>query len=476
MMYEAVIGIEVHCELKTKSKMFSMAPVTFGCPPNTQVHVIDMAMPGTLPAVNKKAVEMAIRVCHALHMDIDDLLRFDRKNYYYADLHKGFQITEYYHPIGKNGYLDIEVEGETFKIPIGRVHLEEDTAKMTHNDHYTLIDYNRAGIPLIEIVTKPQLHTSQQVVAYLEALRLILIYTDVSDAVMAEGSMRCDVNISLRQSHDSTLGEKAEIKNLNSLANIQKAIDYEIERQTDLLQKKLPIARQTRRFDEKTQTTVVMREKQSLLDYRYYPEVNILPVRLDKQWIQVIQKQLPQLPEQRRQRYQMQYHLSLQDTMMLLSHIDLSDFYDQVVSIYPHYQTICHWLIGDVRAYLRQYQKKVSELLLVQDFAELMHMLEMKKISSKQTKQILEFMILEKKSPYVLMERYHIQQVSDEQLLSQYIEEVLHDYPQQVADYYAGKHQICSFFVGQVMKKTKGQANPQKTNELLKCLLEKRKV
>lgn len=362
MMFEAVIGIEVHCELKTKSKMFSMAPVTFGSPPNTQVHVIDLAMPGTLPSVNKKAVEMAIRVCHALHMDIDNLLRFDRKNYYYADLPKGFQITQYDHPIGKNGYLDIEVEGETFKIPIERVHLEEDTAKMTHSENNTLIDYNRAGIPLIEIVTKPQLHTSQQVVAYLEALRLILIYTGVSDAIMAQGSMRCDINISLRQTHSSTLGEKVEIKNLNSFANIQKAIDYEIQRQSHLLQQRLPVARQTRRFDEKTQTTVVMREKQSLLDYRYYPEPNILPVCLDWQWIQSIIERLPQLPDQRKQRYQKQYQLSFQDTMILLSDQNLSDFYDQVVNIYPYYQTICHWLIGDVRAYMHQYQRNIFEL------------------------------------------------------------------------------------------------------------------
>lgn len=475
-MFEAVIGIEVHCELKTKTKMFSGAPVTFGNPPNTQVHVIDMAMPGTLPSVNKKGVEMAIRVCHALHMKIDDLLRFDRKNYYYADLPKGFQITQYFHPIGQHGYLDIEVNQQLLRIDIERLHIEEDTAKMTHYDDCTLIDYNRSGIPLIEIVTLPQMHNSQQVCAYLEALRMILIYTDVSDAIMAEGSMRVDVNISLRPQGSHTLGEKVEIKNLNALSNVQKAIDYEIQRQTHLLEQHRPVLRQTRRFDEKSQTTVLMREKESLLDYCYYPEPNILPVRLDNRWIENIKQQLPLLPNQKKSLYQETYGLSSQDTKILLSHKDISLFYDQVISIYPYYHTCCHWLIGDVMAYIRQHKKHINDLLTVQDFAELMNMLKQEKVSSKQAKQILEFMILEKKSPLIVMKEHHMQSLNDENMLRSLIEEVLDEYPQLVYDYHCGKTNVSGFFVGQVMKKTSGQAHPQKTNELLRQMLEKRKT
>lgn len=475
-MLEAVIGIEVHCELKTKSKMFSPAPVSFGSSPNTQTHVIDLAMPGTLPSVNQKAVEMAVRVCHVLHMDIDDLLRFDRKNYYYADLPKGFQITQYSHPIGKNGYLDIEVDDAFLKIDIERLHLEEDTAKMTHFDNCSLIDYNRAGIPLIEIVTKPQLHNSQEACTYLESLRMILIYTGVSDAIMAEGSMRCDINISLHSHGSQTLGEKVEIKNLNSLSNVQKAIDFEIQRQTDLLKHGLPVLRQTRRFDEKTQTTQAMREKESLLDYRYYPELNIVPIRLDKQWIEMINDQLPLMPWQRKHIYYHSYGLSFHDIQVLLSNKDLADFFDQVIQIYPSYQITCHMLIGDVMSYLRCHRKSIYELIDVKYFAQLIELLDNGKISSKLAKQLLELMINKKKDPITLMKEYQIDQINDDQILISYIEEVFETYPQLIADYHAGKDKVIGFFVGQIMKRTQGQAHPQKTNQLLKQLLEKRKT
>lgn len=475
-MFEAVIGIEVHCELKTKSKMFSPAPVSFGSSPNTKVHVIDLAMPGTLPTVNQKAVEMAVRVCHVLQMKIDDLLRFDRKNYYYADSPKGFQITQYSYPIGRNGYLDIEVDNEFLRIDIERLHLEEDTAKMTHLDNCSLIDYNRAGIPLIEIVTKPQLHNSQQACAYLESLRMILIYTGVSDAIMAEGSMRCDINISLHPHGFQTLGEKVEIKNVNSLSNVQKAIDFEIQRQTGLLSQGLPVLRQTRRFDEKTQTTQPMREKESLLDYRYYPEPNILPIRLDKQWIQMINDQLPLMPQQRKYIYHNSYGLSFNETHILLSNKDLADFFEQVTQIYPSYQIVCHMLIGDVMSYLRCYRKSIFELLEVKDFAQLIELLDNGKISSKQAKQLLELMINKKKDPLTLMKEFQIDQISDDQTLISYIEEIFETYPHLIADYHAGKDKVIGFFVGQIMKRTQGQAHPQKTNQLLKQLLEKRKT
>lgn len=475
LKFETVIGIEVHCELKTKSKMFSSAPVSFGKKPNTQVHAIDLAMPGTLPSVNQKAVEMAIRVCHALHMDIQELLSFDRKNYFYADLPKGYQITQHYHPIGSHGYIEIDVNQENIRIDIERLHLEEDTAKLTHLSDESLIDYNRAGIPLIEIVSKPQIKNSLQACAYLEALRSLFIYTDVSDAVMAQGSMRCDINISLKPETSQQYGVKVEIKNLNSLSNVQKAIDYEIQRQTALLLDGKSILQQTRRFDEKTQTTVAMRNKETTADYRYYPEPNILPIKLDSKWIQQIKDKLPLLPKQRKDIYINQYQLSYNDARILIDHKELSDFYNQTVQICPHYQLVCHWLIGDVLSYLNKSHQSIHAILHVEDFAKLMHFVAEKTLSTKQAKQVLELMMTKHKDPVSVIEEYHFQQINDDHILMKVIDEILDYQPDLIKEYSQGKTKIVGFLVGQVMQKTNGQVNPQKTNQLLMKELEKRK-
>ncbi|WP_440253816.1 Asp-tRNA(Asn)/Glu-tRNA(Gln) amidotransferase subunit GatB, partial [Catenibacterium faecis] len=270
MDYERVIGLEVHCELKTNSKMFSASPVTFGEDPNTMINEVDMGMTGTLPCLNKRGVEFAIRVCHALHMEIDELLCFDRKNYYYSDLPKGFQITQDKRPIGRNGYLMIEVDGEEKRIDIERLHMEEDTAKQLHLTDYSLIDYNRAGIPLIEIVTKPCIRSGKEASAYLEALRQVFLYTEVSDAKLEEGSMRCDVNVSIRPFGQEAFGTRTEIKNLNSISNVQKAIDYEAGRQQEVIESGGEVLQETRRYDEVEKVTTVMRSKGDAVDYKYY--------------------------------------------------------------------------------------------------------------------------------------------------------------------------------------------------------------
>ena len=296
MEYDVVIGIEIHCELKTVSKMFSGAPTSFGQKANTCVNEIDLGHPGAMPCVNKEAVKKAIQICTALHLKIDPLIKFDRKNYYYADLPKGFQITQQFHPIGKNGYIMIKTDDKEKKIRINRIHMEEDTAKQFHLTNVSLLDYNRAGTPLVEIVSEPDMQNGKEAAAYVEALRQTLYYLGVSDCKMEEGSMRCDVNVSLKPKGSNVFGTKNEIKNLNSIANVQKAIDYEVARQKNILENGGTIEQATRRFDENTKETVLMRKKEGNVDYKFFPEPNIFPIRIDENWIKQIQSELPELP------------------------------------------------------------------------------------------------------------------------------------------------------------------------------------
>ena len=319
MNFETVIGIEFHLQLKTKTKMFSPAQNISNAAPNTHVHPIDMGFPGVLPQVNKKAVELALIACQALHCEIDTLLCFDRKNYFYADLPKGYQITQDKRPIGKNGYILIDVDQEEKKIEIERIHLEEDTAKQLHFDTYTLLDYNRCGVPLVEIVTKPTIRSGKEAAAYVEQLKNTLLYLDVSDCKMEDGSLRCDVNVSIRPYGQKEFGTKVEIKNLNSISNVEKAIDYEVKRQKSLILKNQQVEMETRRFDEQTKTTVLMRKKTSAVDYKYFTEDNILPIQLKKDWVDQIIQNLPELPYQKMARYQKEYGLSNYDAKVLTS-------------------------------------------------------------------------------------------------------------------------------------------------------------
>jgi len=475
MNFEQIIGLEVHCELKTNSKMFSGSPVTFGKEPNTQVNEIDLGMTGTLPAVNKKAVEFAIKVCYALHMDIDELLCFDRKNYYYSDLPKGFQITQERRPIGRNGYLDIVVDGKMKRIAIERLHLEEDTAKQFHFEDYSLIDYNRAGIPLIEIVTKPDIRSGEEASAYLEKLRQIFIYTDVSDAKMEEGSMRCDVNLSIRPLQSQQLGIRTEIKNLNSISHVQKAIEFEALRQEKEYLQGRSIMQETRRFDESLQETVTMRVKGDAVDYKYYTEPNILPIRLDHQWVLDIKKKLPILPDQREKNYIENDKLSQADAHILVSHKELSDFYDQTIQECSHYQFVCHWLLGEVQAYLNKHKTTLNEVKLTPHFlAKLLNFIQDETISSKQAKKVFEYIIIDGKDPEIIIAEKGLKQISDENILNDLINEILDINEQSILDYKNGKDRAIKFLVGQVMKKTNGQANPQKTNQILIQLLKER--
>lgn len=475
MNFEQVIGLEVHCELKTNSKMFSAAPVTFGQEPNTQVNEVDMGMTGTMPVLNKRGVEFAIRVCHALHMEIDELLCFDRKNYYYSDLPKGFQITQDKRPIGRNGYMDIEVDGKTSRIEIERLHMEEDTAKQFHFDDYSLIDYNRAGIPLIEIVTRPNIRSGAQAAAYLEKLRQIFLYTDVSDAKMEEGSMRCDVNISIRPYGSDTFGTRTEIKNLNSISNVQKAIEFEALRQEKVLIQGGEVLQETRRFDEDIKETVVMRAKGDAVDYKYYTEPNILPIRLDHQWVNDIKEHLPMMADEREQLYISKHGLPRTDAHILVSSKEVSDFYEETIKFCQEYKLVCNWLLGEVQAYLNKENIEIGQTKLTPEYlGKMINFIQDGTISSKQAKKVFECLMKEGKDPEDIIEEKGMKQISDPEILSSIINETLDNNQQSIEDFAAGKDRAVGFLVGQIMKKTGGQANPKVTNQILIKLLKER--
>lgn len=473
MKYYVTIGIEIHCELKTNTKMFSSAPVRFGETANTCVNAIDLAHPGTLPCINKKAVELAIKACTATHCTLDTLLKFDRKNYYYSDLPKGYQITQQFHPIGRDGYVMINVDGEEKKIRLERIHMEEDTAKQFHKDTGTYIDFNRAGTPLIEIVSCPDMHTAQEAAAYVETLRKNLLYLNVSDVKMEEGSMRCDVNISLSPDPD-TLGVKTEIKNLNSIANVQKAVQAEIERQSALLDAGERIVQATRRYDEGQKTTILMRKKEGNVDYKYFPEPNIFPIQLDEAWVKNIQDNLEELPDARMARFMKEFGLKEYDSNVLVADREMADFFEAVCTYTKDAKKAANWIIGDVSAWLNKNNKSFNEVPCTpQALATLINVIAAGEISGKQGKDVFEEVMMGK-DPKKVIEEKGMKQVSDDSAILALVTQVLDANPQSIEDFKNGKDRAVGFLVGQVMKASRGQANPKRTNELIKEELNKR--
>lgn len=469
MKYNVTIGIEIHCELKTRTKMFSSAPVSFGKDANTCTSAIDLAFPGTLPCLNKEAVRLAIKACSALHCEIDSLVRFDRKNYYYSDLPKGYQITQQFHPIGKNGYVTIQ---DNKKIHIERIHMEEDTAKQFHKESGTYIDFNRAGTPLIEIVSYPEMHTAKEAAAYVQTLREILSYLNISDGKMEEGSMRCDINVSL--SNDDTLGTKVEIKNLNSIHNVQKAVQAEIERQSQLLNSGYKVQQATCRYDETKKKTIVMRKKEKTIDYKYFPEPNIFPIQLDEEWIQNIQTNLEELPAQRVQRFIQIYNLKEKDANLLINDKSIADFFEEVCTYTSHFNRVANWILQDLKAYLNKYDLYFEHLQLNPSyFAKLVDLIESQTISSKQAKMIFED-VLQNKNPQEIIELKGLKQVNDNDTMLEIVQSVLDLNPQSIQDYKNGKDRALGFLVGQVMKASCGQANPKLANKLIQEELKKR--
>ena len=474
MNFETIIGIEIHCELKTKTKMFSAGPVMFGQEPNSCTNEIDLGMPGTLPTLNAHAVELAIRACSGTHCQLDTLLKFDRKNYYYSDLPKGFQITQQFHPIGSNGYVMINTEQGEKKIRINRIHMEEDTAKQFHTSNASMIDFNRAGTPLIEIVTEPDMRNGKEAAAYVEQLRNLLYYLGVSDCKMEEGSMRCDVNISLRPYGYEGFGTKTEIKNLNSISNVQKAIEGEIERQSEIYLNGGIVEQATRRFDEDKKTTVLMRKKEGNVDYKFFPEPNIFPIQLDENWVKEIQDHLPEVPAQRKARYVGEYGLSDYDAEVLIATKELSDFYDEVCKHSKEYKLACNWCTSEMVAYLNKDGISFADnQLQPQHLAVMIDMIQKGEISGKQAKIVFEEM-MKGKDPKVIAEEKGLKQNSDPNAILKIVVEVLDNNPQSIADFKNGKNKAVGFLVGQVMKASKGQANPAMTNQMIMEELKKR--
>ena len=476
MEFEPVIGLEIHVELKTKSKMFSAAPVVYGKEPNTQVAPLDMAFPGTLPVVNKQAVIDAIRVCHALHMKIDQELHFDRKNYFYSDLPKGFQITQDRRPIGSDGYLEIEVDGKTKRIGIERLHIEEDTCKQLHFPAFTLLNYNRAGTPLIEIVSKPELRSGEEAMKYVEKIRSIVVFSGVSDGKMEEGSLRVDTNVSIRPKGSNTFGTKVEVKNINSINYVQKAIDFEVNRQAKLLEEGKEVLQETRRYDDKKNETISMRLKTDSVDYKYYPETNITPIKLSDEFIKNAIDSCPELAESKKNRYVNEHGLNDYDASLLVSEKAVSDYYDEATKYSKAYKLLANWINVDVAAYLNKNIIPITEFPLSPErLAGLVKMVEANEVNSNQAREIFAKMLeagVDANKAKVMLGISS--QISDLDFIKDTINKVLEANPQAIVDYKEGKGRALGFLVGQTMKLTQGKINPKLTTDLLLEELKKR--
>lgn len=472
MTYEAVIGIEIHCELSTQSKMFSGAAVDFYAAPNTAVNEIDLSYPGTLPTVNKKAVEYGVALSKALNMNVDPLIKFDRKNYYYSDLSKGFQITQQFHPLGSHGNFDIFVDGEVMNVRINRLHMEEDTARQTHDNEKTLIDFNRAGTPLLEIVTEADFRTGAQAAAYVEGLRQVVVQMGISDGIMAEGSYRCDVNISIRPEGQEAFGTKVEIKNLNSISNVQKSIEYEIKHQAEILNAGGVITQDTKRFDEASQTTITMRTKETLVDYRYFREPNIPTIQIPQSILDI---DVVELPLARGFRFMKDYELSEYDAMVLIKDKALSDYFETIAALSPHYKLIVNWITQDLQSVIEIKEDRTYETWITPEFfAAFIESIQKGDISSKQAKEVFTHLI-QGKDPIATIKELGMVQISDPAIIEGWVNEVLEANPQAIEDYKNGLKKALGFVVGQVMKLSKGQVNPKLANQITVATLEKLK-
>ena len=476
MNFETVIGLEVHVELKTDSKIFSPAPAHFGAEPNSNTNVIDWGYPGVLPVMNKRALEFGMKAALALNCEISQHTHFDRKNYFYPDNPKAYQISQFDQPIGHDGWIEIEVEGKKKKIRIERVHLEEDAGKNMHgNEGYSYVDLNRQGTPLIEIVSEADMRSPEEAYAYLEALRSIIQFTEVSDVKMEEGSMRCDANISLRPYGQEEFGTKTELKNLNSMTFVKKGLAYEEKRQAKVLLSGGEIKQETRRFDEKTNTTILMRVKEGSSDYRYFPEPDIPRFEIDDAWIERVRQSLPEMPAKRRERYINELELPEYDAMVLTQTKEMSDFFDATIENGADAKLASNWLMGEVSAYLNSEKLELNQSKLTpESLAGMIQLIVDGTISSKIAKKVFQELMKNGGDPKVIVKEKGLIQLSDPAQLLPIINEVLDNNTQSIEDFKNGKDRAVGFLVGQIMKATKGQANPGVVNQLLKQELGKR--
>ncbi|WP_121604642.1 Asp-tRNA(Asn)/Glu-tRNA(Gln) amidotransferase subunit GatB [Virgibacillus sp. Bac332] len=469
MNFETIIGLEVHVELKTQSKIFSPSTNEFGTDPNTNVNPIDLGYPGVLPVLNEEAVNFAMKAAMALNCDIATNTKFDRKNYFYPDNPKAYQISQFDQPIGENGWIEIEVNGKKKRIGITRLHLEEDAGKLTHGDDgYSLVDFNRQGTPLIEIVSEPDMRSPEEAYAYLEKLKNIIQYTGVSDVKMEEGSLRCDANISLRPLGQEEFGTKAELKNLNSFSFVQKGLEFEETRQEKVLLSGGEILQETRRYDEKSKETILMRVKEGSDDYRYFPEPDLVPLYIDETWKERIRQEIPELPDARKKRYMEELGLPEYDAAVLTNSKQMADFFEEAIAHDADMKQVSNWLMGEISAYMNKHYKELHELAITPEaLAKMIQLIEDGTISSKIAKKVFAELVEKGGDPEKIVKEKGLVQISDEGQLREIIAGVLDQNEQSIIDYQNGKNKAVGFLVGQVMKATKGQANPPMVNKLL---------
>lgn len=474
MKYETVIGLEVHAELSTKSKIFCGCSTEFGAPPNSNTCPVCLGHPGVLPVLNQEALRFAIKAALALNCEVGEYTRFDRKNYFYPDLPKAYQISQYDHPIGKRGWIEIEVNGERKRIGINRLHLEEDAGKLTHREggKGTLVDFNRVGVPLIEIVSEPDLRSPEEARLYLEKLKAILQYTEVSDVKMEEGSLRCDANISIRPIGQKEFGTKTELKNMNTFSGVQRGLEYEEKRQAELLDSGQQVVQETRRWDEARRETVVMRSKEEAHDYRYFPDPDLVEIKITPEMIMEIKATIPELPDARRERYLSQYGLPAYDAEVITMSKKMADFFEETLSYGVEPKTVANWLMGELLGYLNKNSLELDQVSLTpRHLGKMIQLLEQGTISGKIAKTIFAEMLETGKEPEAIVAEKGLVQITDVAAITAMINNVLAAHPQSVEDYRNGKSQALGYLVGQVMKESKGKANPQLVNKILLDLL-----
>ncbi|HFD13054.1 MAG TPA: Asp-tRNA(Asn)/Glu-tRNA(Gln) amidotransferase subunit GatB [Crenotrichaceae bacterium] len=475
MEWEVVIGLEIHAQLATQSKIFSGASTAYGALPNTQACAVDLALPGTLPVLNADVVRMAAKFGLAIDAEVAPMSVFARKNYFYPDLPKGYQISQFELPVVKKGHLMIRVDDEELRIGITRAHLEEDAGKSLHEafDSSTGIDLNRAGTPLLEIVSEPDLRSAKQAVAYMKKIHALVRYLEICDGNMQEGSFRCDANVSVRPQGQTELGTRAEVKNLNSFRFVEKAIHYEIERQIDIIENGDQVVQETRLYDSAKDETRSMRSKEEANDYRYFPDPDLLPLRITAEFLEAVRQTMPELPDQKRQRFMNDYALSDYDAEVLSSSRELADYYEQLVNTSHCDPKLCaNWVSGDLAAALNKSGDDITESKIqADDLAGLIQRIEDNTISGKIAKEVFEAMYRGEGSADDIIENKGLKQITDSSAIEAIIDQVIAESPQQVEQYRAGKEKLFGYFVGKVMKQTQGKANPAQVNQILKSKL-----
>ena len=474
MKYETVIGLEVHVQIKTKTKIFCSCSTEFGKPPNANTCPVCLGMPGVLPVLNKRFLESSMKACLATHCAIEPTNRFARKNYFYPDLPKGYQISQMALPLGTKGFINIYVDGTRKKIGLTRIHMEEDAGKLIHGENLgspgkSYVDFNRTGVPLCEVVSEPDMRSAEEARAYLGELKAILEYTEVSDCNMEEGSLRCDANVSIRPVGQKEFGTRTELKNLNSFKFVQKAIEYEVERQTKILDRGETVKQETRLYDSDRGETFPMRSKEEAHDYRYFPDPDLVPIVIDDTWVEEIRKTIPELPEQKRERFASSYEIPEYDAGVLTSSKPLADYFEQCASQFPQPKVISNWVMGDLLRELKKDGKDITECpVSPAALVDLLKLIDSGTISGNIAKGVFEEMYQTQKPAKQIVEEKGLTQITDSSAIEKIVDEVIQANPSQVEELRGGKDKVLGFLVGQIMKASKGKANPGMVNKLLK--------